>query len=138
MDHTAHVSADMDNYMISYTDYAELAPGAKFASMVVVGFGRNLTQMLDTAAYIDSEPMELFHGLTADQLALITNWGGCQTVLAPVITVTITAPSQCSSGETSDFTVAVDTERGTCRSHYLKRIYLLFWQMTLRSASRTH
>jgi hypothetical protein len=115
----------MDDYIASFTHYTELAPGARWAAMIVVGFGRNLTQMLDTAAWIDSEPLELFHGLNADQLALITNWGGCQAVLGPQVTVTVTAPAQCSSDVASDFTVSVETTRGTQASRCCWLIELL-------------
>jgi hypothetical protein len=81
--------------------------------MFVYALAPNVTRMLETSAWIDSEPAELFHDLTADQLAQIVNWGGCQSILGPDVTVTVTPPSSCSSsGATSDFTVSVSTSRG--------------------------
>lgn len=81
------------------------------ACMTVVGFGRNRTQILNTAAMIDSEGADLFHGLNADQLSLIINWGACEAVLGNQVTVTINAPSQCSQGDTSHFNVHTSTTR---------------------------
>ena len=82
------------------------------AFMTVVGFGRNRTQILDTAAMIDNEGADLFHGLSADQLSLIINWGACEVVLSSQVNVTVSAPSQCSQGDTSDFDVEATTTRG--------------------------
>ncbi len=103
----------MDDYIVSYVYNGELQPGEKIGFMTVVGFGRNKTQILNTAAAIDAEDASLFHSLNADQLALIINLGACQSVLANQVTVTIDAPSDCSDGETSDYTVTTSTQRST-------------------------
>ena len=89
----------------------EIAAGETKAIMLIYSLAPNVTRMLEHSAWIDSEPAELFHDLTADQLAQIVNWGACS-VLAPDVTVTVTPPSSCSSGATSDFTVSVSTTRG--------------------------
>ncbi len=88
-----------------------IAAGETMAFMIVYSFSPNKTRMLERAAWVDSEPAELFHGLTADQLAQIVNWGACQAVLGPDVQVTVTPPPSCSNGLTSDFTVQVTTTR---------------------------
>jgi hypothetical protein len=52
-----------------------IAAGETKAIMIISSFAANTTHMLENAAWIDSEPTELFHGLTADQLSQIVNWG---------------------------------------------------------------
>lgn len=51
--------------------------------------------------------------LSADQLSLIRNWGGCEVIIGHDTNVTITPPSQCASGQTNDFTVQVTSSRST-------------------------
>ncbi len=97
--------------------HSQIKPGENQAIMIVYGFSRNTTQMLARAAWVDNEPAEIFHGLNADQLSQIVNWGACQAVLGPDVTVTVNPPASCSnSATTSDFTVSVTTTRGNYRS----------------------
>lgn len=86
--------------------------GETKAVMVVYQFAGNMTRMLDMAAWVDSEPAELFYNLTANQLSQIVNWGACQAVLGPHVAVTIDPPTKCSSEAKSDFKVTVSTTRG--------------------------
>jgi len=121
-DTVAQVYADMDDYIVSFVYNGQLQPGEKMAFMTVVGFGRNRTQILDTAAMIDSEGADLFHGLSADQLSLIINWGACEVVLSSQVNVTVSAPSQCSQGDTSNFNVQTSTARDDFTSDFTHRV----------------
>jgi hypothetical protein len=111
---SVHIDHDCWDTGLFYT--GQIAAGETKAIMVVYALAPNVTRMLETSAWIDSEPAELFHDLTADQLSQIVNWGGCQSILGPDVTVTVTPPSSCSSGATSDFTVSATSTRG--KFHY--------------------
>eukprot|EP00029_Vermamoeba_vermiformis_P012712 TRINITY_DN7637_c0_g1_i1.p1 TRINITY_DN7637_c0_g1~~TRINITY_DN7637_c0_g1_i1.p1 ORF type:complete len:117 (+),score=38.81 TRINITY_DN7637_c0_g1_i1:147-497(+) len=101
----------MAEYIASYVYNTEIPAGKTIAFMVVVGYAMDREMLLSTAAEIDAEPAQLFHGLNADQLSLIVNWGACEAVLGPDVTVAVNAPQSCSSGMTSTFTATVSTAR---------------------------
>ena len=106
-----HSYSDVDCFDVGLTYNGKIEAGETKAVMIVYSFAPNKTRMLQSAAWVDTEPAELFHGLNADQLSQIVNWGACQAVLGPDVTVTVTPPSSCSSGLTSDFTVQATTTR---------------------------
>lgn len=104
---TSFTIADDYGPIVSYT--GTIKPSETKGVMIIYQFGYDFNRTQEMAAWVDSEPVELFTGLTADQISFIVNWGGCQAALAPEVEIAIMPPAECGSESTSDFTVMVNT-----------------------------